>query len=131
MGRTILSVLGGFVAWTGLWLSLNAAAAAVHPESFAEDGSTAELPLLVMFLAGSAVFSVISGWLTAWGSLERPVWHSVLLGFLLLVVGIGVQSMYWQVMPLWYHLIFLALLLPGATLGGWIRARHGGGAGAV
>ena len=49
---------------------------------------------------------------------------SAVLGLLLLVVGVGVQAAMWNLMPLWYHLPFLALLLP-ATLAGAALARRG------
>ncbi|MCW5874766.1 MAG: hypothetical protein KIS88_09005 [Anaerolineales bacterium] len=45
----------------------------------------------------------------------------LILGVVLLLVGIAVQRQYWKLMPLWYHLLFLALLVPttlfGASLG--------------
>jgi hypothetical protein len=41
---------------------------------------------------------------------------------LLLVVGIYFQSQYWHVMPLWYHLIFLALLIPMCFVGARLAA---------
>jgi hypothetical protein len=36
---------------------------------------------------------------------------------LLLATGLGVQSSAWSQLPVWYHLAFLALLIPGC-LGG-------------
>jgi hypothetical protein len=35
-------------------------------------------------------------------------------------LGIFFQAQYWQLMPLWYHLPFLALLLPGNVYGAWM-----------
>jgi len=51
------------------------------------------------------------------------------LGVLQLAIGISFEVSYWAMLPVWYHLVFLALLLPGNVLGGAVRrqAREGGG----
>ena len=116
--KNFLYALAGFVLWTILWLGSNAATVAAVPEAFADDGSTSSAGILVLFLVLSAVFSVASGWLAvrlAKGATGKP---ATILGVLLLLVGIGVQAGYWSVMPIWYHLIFLALLFPAAVFGG-------------
>ena len=116
--KNFLYALAGFVLWTILWLGSNAATVAAVPEAFADDGSTSSAGILVLFLVLSAVFSVASGWLAVRltkGATGQP---ATILGVLLLLVGIGVQAGYWSVMPIWYHLIFLALLFPAAVFGG-------------
>jgi len=117
--RKLLAVIAGFGAWSVLWLVSNNAARAVSPGSFGEDGSTAAGMLLVV-LALSVVFSLFAGWLasTIGGGTRGP---ALWTGILLLVTGIPVQLAYWSVIPLWYHLPFLAFLLPAAYLGGSIR----------
>jgi hypothetical protein len=47
------------------------------------------------------------------------------LGIVQLVIGIFVQTMYWHVIPTWYHLTFLALLIPGILLGARMRSSRG------
>ena len=42
----------------------------------------------------------------------------VVMAVMLLVTGIGVQSTVWSLMPVWYHLAFLGLLVPVALVGG-------------
>ena len=71
--------------------------------------------MLVLIL--SMIYSVVSGWAAARIARERAFASSVALGVLLLVVGIGVQMQYWDVMPLWYHLLFLVALVPAVLLG--------------
>ncbi len=39
----------------------------------------------------------------------------------LITVGVFVQGMNLALMPLWYHIIFVALLLPAAAAGGRLR----------
>jgi TRAP-type C4-dicarboxylate transport system permease small subunit len=43
---------------------------------------------------------------------------NLILGILLLAFGILVQVVAWNYMPIWYHLIFLALLIPMTMIGG-------------
>ncbi len=127
MGRSILAVLVGFIAWTILWLVSNFAIAGAFPDAFREDGSTGSVGILILLLADSATFSLLSGWLTGVIAKRRQMAHGVALGVILLMVGIAVQAGYWDLMPLWYHLIFLATLLPMATLGGKLRQNAQGG----
>lgn len=123
MGRSILAVLAGFLAWSILWVVSNIVIAGAFPEAFAEDGSTQSVGLLALLLFDSAAFSLLCGWLTGVVAKAKQVAHGVALGVALLVVGIAVQAGYWDVLPIWYHLIFLVLLLPMATLGGRLAVR--------
>ncbi len=117
MIRSILSVLAGFALWTVLSLASNAALAAAVPGAFREDGSTDSVGMLLLLLVLSVVFSVIAGYVTALLAHEKTTQHTLALGLALLAVGIFVQIQYWDVMPVWYHLSFLALLVPGVLLG--------------
>ena len=123
MIRNILSVLAGFAVWTVLWLASNAAIAAALPSAFGEDGATDNAAILVLFLVLSVVFSVVAGYLCVRLAREKPMRLALILGVLLLTVGIFVQIQFWDVMPVWYHLIFLALLIPGVLLGARQRQR--------
>ena len=42
----------------------------------------------------------------------------VIVGILLLAMGIMKAVMSWQYVPIWYHVIFTAILLPMAIVGG-------------
>jgi hypothetical protein len=52
--------------------------------------------------------------LIAGGNQRAPL----VLGFLLLAVGLLKAVMSWQYVPIWYHVIFTAILLPMAMMGG-------------
>ena len=121
MIRSILSILAGFVLWTVLWLGSNAALAAMMPDAFREDGSTGSTGLLLLLLADSVLFSVVAGYVLAMIVRRSEIKHAAILGVIQLAVGIFVQSQYWDVMPLWYHLSFLALLAPGILVGAVLR----------
>jgi hypothetical protein len=119
---SILSVLAGFVCWTVLWLGTHAVISAAIPGVFADDGSVHRSDVLGIILALSVIFSIVAGYLTGWVAQRKPVPHTVVLGVIQLIVGIFVQVQVWDKMPLWYHLPFLALLLPGNMIGGVLRA---------
>ena len=39
----------------------------------------------------------------------------------LLAVGVPVQVSAWETLPVWYHLVFLAALVPFSVVGAWLR----------
>ena len=75
-----------------------------------------------MILVLGSGFHVLVGYLAATIARRREIAHALALGILQLTIGIAVQLQYWEVMPLWYHLLFLGLIVPTCVLGGRIRA---------
>jgi hypothetical protein len=51
----------------------------------------------------------------------RTVW---VFAVIQLVVGIGFEVSYWAMTPVWYHLVFLALLVPATVWGGALKAER-------
>ncbi|MEM7028765.1 MAG: hypothetical protein AAF629_04170 [Chloroflexota bacterium] len=117
MLRPILIILAGFITWTVLWLGSNAVLSTLFADSFREDGSTDSTGLLLLLIALSVVFSAVAGYLVARLSANQPMRQALILGGILLVVGIFVQSQFWDLLPIWYHLSFLVLLVPATALG--------------
>jgi hypothetical protein len=121
MLRKIAAIIAGFTAWTVLWLAGNAF-------FFQDLAKTAEAnqPItnnaaLAGVLTLSIVCSLIAG-LTA-AAIARSKPPVLITAILLLLVGIAVQSTVWNLMPVWYHLSFLILLIPATLLGGRISRR--------
>ena len=121
MTRIVLSVFVGFAVWSLLWLTANASSVVLVPEAYNEDGSTDSAFLLLVFLILSFAFSIGSGFLTAALARTRSLAPTWTLGGLLSAVGLLVAIQYWETMPLWYHIPFLALLIPGVLVGAKIR----------
>ncbi len=121
MGRSILAVLAGAVVWAVLWLGSNATLAAVFPGQLVPNQYIGHTGILMTLLALCIAFSLLAGYVTAVVARTNLVKHGLALGVLQLGLGIFFQSQYWNLMPLWYHLVFLTLLLPGNVYGAWLR----------
>jgi uncharacterized membrane protein YeaQ/YmgE (transglycosylase-associated protein family) len=114
--KNIVGVIGGFVLWSGLWLGGNTVIKGMMPERYSADGFSQDATVLFSALVLSVICSVVAGWVT--GRIAKDALRSgKILGVVLLVVGIMVQASFWQQMPLWYHIPFLALLFPMAKMG--------------
>jgi hypothetical protein len=120
-GRAVLGMLAGAALWALLWVGGAGAAAAAFPGFLPTDAPvTAPGPLLALILY-SGVLSIAAGYTTAAvGRSMRPVhW----LAGLQLALGIMIETSGWHLTPVWYHLVFLLLLVPLTLLGGHLKAR--------
>lgn len=131
MLRLILGAIAGFVVWSILWVGSDAVFMAVSSsyKEYLEGFNNAlmnkqpfEINSTILFLTliKSFICSVISG-LVASIIAKENIKSTVILGVLLLAFGIFIQSIYWNYLPLWYHLSFLFLLIPMSFLGGKLR----------
>jgi len=111
--RAVIGVIVGYAAWTAVFLGAGALLAVLYPDERAafDDGGDyrATVPLLLS-LVSSVVASLAAGFSTAAIAGKRGA--VLVMALLLLATGIGVQASVWSRMPVWYHLVFLALLVP-------------------
>ena len=125
MGRSIAAVLAGMVLWSVLWIGSNAGLGSAFPEIMIEGQPLFHVPLLLTLIALSVVYSVAAGYVTGMTAARNAVKHAWALGVAQLALGIFFEVSYWNLLPVWYHLVFLALLIPGNVFGGWwSQARH-------
>ena len=120
MVRKLLAVFAGFVVWSVLWFGLNAALGAMRLLP-APGQAVTDAGVLALLLAGSVLASLVAGLATASLAGVSGRQAALWLGVLLLAVGVAVQVQYWQLMPAWYHLAFLLLLVSAAVAGGRLR----------
>ena len=132
MVRIVLSVIAGFIAWLIAWFGSEKILSAISPEGFGahqrafqaaiENGGqfTADTTLLLTHIVLGSIVSVMSGFLATLiaGENKRA---PLILGFLLLAVGLLKAVMSWQYVPIWYHVIFTALLIPMTIMGGKLK----------
>jgi len=136
MIRIILGVIVGFIAWTIIWIGsdqflINAldwysrhhmafTAAVVNHAAFEADQT-----VLIMNIARSLIASLLAGYLTAVVAGENRR-STIALGVVLLIVGVVFETIAWNYLPIWYHLLFLVLLIPVTIAGGKLKrfSRH-------
>lgn len=128
MVRIILGVIVGFIAWLIAWVGTEKILSAIWPafgthqaafqNAITEGGEfTADTTMLLTHIVMGSIVSVISGALAALiagGNSRAPLF----VGILLLGLGILKAIMSWPHVPIWYHIVFTAILLPMALLGG-------------
>ena len=128
MLRIVLGVIAGFIGWLIMWIGSEKVIGAlwpafgVHQKAFEEvlkNGGTftAETGPLLMHIVMGSIVSLAAGALSALVAGENKR-APLFAGILLLAMGLAKAVMSWQYVPLWYHVLFTALLLPLAILGG-------------
>jgi hypothetical protein len=131
MLRIVIAAIIGFVVWSILWIGSDAVFMAISPsykqylEGFQkalETKTPFEVSTTILFLTliKSFICSIIAGLMTALIAKENMK-STLILGILLLAFGIFIQSIYWNYIPLWYHIPFLLMLIPMSIFGGKLR----------
>ncbi len=126
MARAIGGVVLAFLLWTALWLGFNSAAQAALPEIIDPEQPLTHAGMLLTFIAYSVVISIVAGFVCAAIRKDSPMKTVWVFAIILLLTGIGVEVAFWEMMPAWYHLVFLALLVPATVWGGALRAGQAG-----
>jgi hypothetical protein len=124
MGRIIAGAVVGFIVWSILWVGSSAILTVVWAD-YAAGVETMNFSngMLVLALIRSFICSIIAGFVAVLVSKELSK-TTLGLGILLLVFGLFVQISAWNLFPVWYHLIFLLLLIPLTILGGKLKHRE-------
>jgi hypothetical protein len=128
MLRIVLGVISAFIAWLFVWVVSEKIIGAiwpafgVHQKAFEEaikNGGefTADMGALLTHIVLGSIISVMAGALAALIAGENTN-APLFAGILLVTIGVMKAVMSWQYVPLWYHVIFTAILLPMAILGG-------------
>ena len=132
MVRIVLGVIAGFFTWAIVWVGSEKILSAIWPEWYGaqqlafeaavENGGqfTADTTFLLMHIVISSIVSVMSGFLAALiaGENKRA---PLVLGFLLVAFGLLKVVLSWPYVPIWYHVIFTALLIPMTMMGGKLK----------
>ena len=131
MVRIVLGVIGGFIAWLIAWIGSEKILSAIwegfgaHQRAFEEavkNGGefTADTTMLITHIVLGSIVSVVAGFLAALiaGENRRA---PLALGFLLVAFGLLKVVLSWSYVPIWYHVIFTALLIPMTIMGGKLK----------
>jgi hypothetical protein len=129
MLRATLGVVAGFFAWIIIWVGSEKIFSALSPDwygahqlaftSVIKNGGqfSADATILVIHVICASVIAAIAGFLTALISRENKR-APLILGLVLLALGLLKAVMSWPYVPIWYHVMFTAVLVPMAMLGG-------------
>ncbi len=132
MVRIVLGVIAGFFAWALVWFGSEKILSAIWPDWFGahqvafqaaiEHGGqfTADTTILLMHIVLGSIVSVLSGFLAALiaGENKRA---PLILAILLLAFGLLKVVMSWPYVPIWYQVVFTAILLPMTIVGGRLK----------
>jgi ABC-type multidrug transport system permease subunit len=121
MLRSILAIIAGSVAWMVTALGMDAVMMAIVPHLYDANGKVESLPLLLFSMTYSLLFSVLGGYVTALVAKRKELQHALALGVLQFVMGIAATIKFFDTAPLWYHVVFLTLLIPAILVGGQLR----------
>lgn len=133
MLRIISGIIVGFLVWSLLWVGSDALLSAIwtwygnHQSEFeaavlSNQPFRADSFILILGLFRSVIFSLAAGMIAA--KIARNSLAAFFAGVLLLLFGIFIQSIYWNYVPLWYHVLFLISLIPLTYAGGKFFGRN-------
>jgi hypothetical protein len=121
MGRTILGIVGGLIAWAVIVTLIDIGLRHALPGyQQAEPAMAFTLPMKLARLAMAAVTSVAAGMIVrsiAPASKAAP-W---IVGLLIVALFLPAHIKIWSHFPVWYHLFFLGTLAPFIALGARLR----------
>jgi hypothetical protein len=120
--RTAAAVAAGAVVWALLWVGGAAIAGALWPDIILPAQRLDHAGALAGYLLYSVIVSVAAGYLTARIAQGTSPAVGMLAGIQLLL-GLAIELSAWDKTPAWYHIVFLALLVPAILFGGnlWQR----------
>lgn len=134
MLRIVFGVIAGFLAWLVVWVGSEMVLSAMWPAWYGahqraftaaiKSGGqfSADTTILVIHIVCASVVSMMSGFLAAMIARENKR-APLVLGLLLLALALVKAVMSWPYVPIWYHAIFTALLIPMTIAGGKLKAR--------
>ena len=122
MGRAIAAVVSGYLLWTVLWLGFTAVAQMLFPGLIDAEQPLTHTGVLMGYLVYAVIISIGAGFTCAAIKKADSAKAVGVLAALLLVSGIVAEASYWDMTPVWYHLVFLLLLVPATIYGGRMKA---------
>lgn len=133
MLRIVLAVIVGFLAWPIVFIGSEMILSAMWPEWYGahqraftaaiKTGSafTADNGILLIHIVCASVGAVVSGFLAALIARDNKR-APLIVGVVLTAVALLKAVMAWPYVPIWYHVIFTAVLIPMAIIGGKLKS---------
>jgi hypothetical protein len=124
LGRAILAVITGAAVWAVLWIGGTQAAQAAFPSLLPKGQPITSVGALLGLILYSVPLSILAGYVTATVMGKGPMPVVWALAVLQLIFGIVAEVSAWNLAPVWYHVVFLALVIPATVYGGRLRVRR-------
>lgn len=122
MGRRILAVVAGVLVWGVLWVLGNQVLLSRLPDVAQDLARIGDHPgALLGLIIWSVALSVLAGYVTAAVAGVEPMKAVWALAIIQLAIGVVVQVDSWSLMPVWYHVVFLGMIVPATLYGGRLR----------
>lgn len=122
-GRIVAGVAAGAAAWAVLWVGGTAASGSIWPDLVQPDVRLTHAGLLTAYIVYSVALSVLAGFLAAKVAGPAAGRAVGILAGIQLALGVFFEVSYWDLMPVWYHVVFLALIVPATLWGGRLGSR--------
>jgi hypothetical protein len=119
----ILGIVVGFILWFLIFAGIEPLVSAIAPGWTVQQGATytGSVPILLAYLIRTIIASIVAGFtaaLIAKDNAKTPL----ILGIVLFVIGLPIHIIGWDTLPVWYHVLWLGLLIPMTVLGGKLKA---------
>lgn len=124
MVRSLVAVTSGFVIIALLSFGTDLGLRAAMPQLYEADGSTTSVTALVLSIGYVGLYATLGCYLTARLAPRQPMTHALVLGGLGLLFNIVGTVFTWDMAPLWYHVVSLALVMLWAWIGGRMREQE-------
>mgnify|MGYP001455761020 CR=1 FL=1 len=133
MIRLVLAVIVGFLAWSIMWVGSERVLSIASPDWFGahqiafekatlnKEAYTPDTTILILNIVRGTLVTIMTGFLAALISGENKR-STPILGVLLVAFGLVVVVMTWQIIPLWYHVMFTLMLIPMTIVGGRLKS---------
>ena len=125
-GRVVVAVVAGAAVWAVLWIAGTRATQLMFPELAAANQPLTHTGVLWSYIVYGSLLSLLAGYTTALAAGNHATIAVRVLAVLQLTLGIIAEVSYWSLTPVWYHVVFLALVVPVTIYGGMLRMRQHG-----
>jgi pheromone shutdown protein TraB len=121
MGRSIAAIVVAWLLWSALWVGGSAALQSLFPQALGGGPPVTHAVGLGALIVWSVVLSILAGFVCAWVKKTSPMETVWALAAIQFVIATVIEVSGWANTPVWYHVLFLALLVPATVWGGKLR----------
>ncbi len=116
--RIILAVLTGWLLYGIVWNLVGLALSSIFSGTFVLGEPLSDTTTLVVYLIASIPVSILAGFAAARVGVAHAGTAVKALAAVNLVTGIIVQASAWNLLPTWWHILFILFIVPATMYGG-------------